>query len=368
MGPRRAPSAPAQHTPTDGTTEPRLSWRRRAALRPPARRLAAALSGAALLVASMLVVTVLEAPPSAAVGEAPGWWPTSFKAHETAADCGRWKLDKNGFCVANDARNGLEVGVKFRTSRRIQITGIRIYRFDPATLTGSLWAASGKLLARGQFAPGPASAWQDMTFQAPVEIVPGRTYIASYFTPGTKYAFRYQYFAHSGHTVGPVTALRSTDAEPNGVHCYENTRCGSFPTHGYRSSTYWVTPLWRDSAVTTSNDSRATARPRVLRVTPHADAAKTTSKVRITFSEAMSPSTLTSSSVRLLHRHKRVATRATYHPGSHRLVLKPRHRLRAGATYRTEVTTHVRDAEGHRLDQNAAKPHLQKGVWGFHTR
>ena len=83
-----------------------------------------------------------------------------------------------------------------------------------------------------------------MTFDAPVTIAPGTTYIASYFTPNTKYAFGYEYFADQPRTVGPVTALASTDADPNGVHCYDGAPCGSFPVRGYRNSSYWVTPLW----------------------------------------------------------------------------------------------------------------------------
>ena len=105
--------------------------------------------------AVVLLTTMVLAAPQATGGGAPtGLWPTSFNAHQTAADCGRWKLSPEGFCVADDARNGLELGVRFRTSQEVQITGVRIYRYDTAALTGSLWDASGRLLARGAFAPG----------------------------------------------------------------------------------------------------------------------------------------------------------------------------------------------------------------------
>jgi hypothetical protein len=329
-------------------------------------RFGAALSSAALLAATELAVTGLEPPPAVAGSASTGLWSPSFRAHQTAADCGRWKLDRNGFCVADDTRNGLEVGVRFRTSRAIRITGLRVYRFDSATLTASLWTGAGGLLARGAFAPGPISAWQDMTFAAPVSIVPGRTYVASYFTPNTRYAFRYGYFATSGRTVGPVTALRSTDAHPNGVHCYDDAVCGSFPVRGFHSSTYWVTPLWTQPAG--AGATTATA-PRVVRVEPRDGAvvgART--KVRITFSDAVRPSTIRSSTVRLMGPRGRVATRLTYRAARHRLVLAPRARLRPRTSYRVEVSTRVRDAAGHRLDQNAGKAGLQQGIWTFHTR
>ena len=48
--------------------------------------------------------------------EPTGLWSTDFAAHQTQADCGQHRLDALGFCVANDSRNGLEVGVKFQSS------------------------------------------------------------------------------------------------------------------------------------------------------------------------------------------------------------------------------------------------------------
>jgi hypothetical protein len=310
------------------------------------------------------VVAGLAPPRAEGQQEATGLWPTSFSPHQVAADCGAWSLDRNGFCVADDARNGLEVGVKFRTSRDVRITGVRIYRYDTAKLTASLWTSSGKLLARGSFAAGPASAWQDMSFPEPVTIVPGRTYVASYFTPRTRYAFRYDYFASSGHTVGPITALRSVDGSPNGVYCYDDAACGSFPVRGHRSSTYWVTPLWAGGASVAGSPAAA---PRVLRVTPSGDGARVTTRVRITFSKAVRRSTLRSSTVRLMRHRKRVAVRMSYSAAHRRLVLTPRNRLRPGTTY-TVVVTDVRDTIGNRVDQDPRTSGPQGGTWTFRTR
>ena len=107
------------------------------------------------------------------------------------------------------------------------ITGIRIYRVDPAGLRASLWDSAGNLLARAHLAKDSGEGWQDAAFTDPVTVVPGATYVASYFTPATRYAFSYGYFADQGRTVGPVTALPSTDADPNGVHCYDDAACRS---------------------------------------------------------------------------------------------------------------------------------------------
>ena len=68
-----------------------------------------------------------------------GLWEPDFRAETPAADCEGWRLDTQGFCTADDSRNGVELGVKFQTSRDLLITGIRVYRVDLATITGSLW-------------------------------------------------------------------------------------------------------------------------------------------------------------------------------------------------------------------------------------
>lgn len=322
----------------------------------------------------------LDAPQTAGDGDVTGLWPATFRAGQIAADCGRWRLDDNGFCVADDARNGLELGVRFRTSRAVPITGVRIYRYDPAELRASLWDSTGRLLARGRFADGPLSAWQDMRFSGPVTIEPGETYTVSYFSPRTRYGFRYEYFASSARTVGPITALRSTAADPNGVYCYDDAPCGSYPVQSYRSSTYWVTPLWEESAAAgapsppstgtqpPATGTPATPAPRVLRVTPATLRAKVTAKVRVVFSEPVLRQSLGASAVRLLHHGRRVPIRITYRPQLRTVMLTPRYRLLPGATYRVAVSTRIQDVDGNRFDQSGTRAGLQQGVWTFRTR
>ena len=75
-------------------------------------------------------------------------------------------------------------------------------------------------------------------------IVPGETYVASYYSPNTVYAFEWYYFS-APRTVGPLTALDSAMGDGNGVFCYDNDPCGGLPTYSYNDSNYWVTPvLW----------------------------------------------------------------------------------------------------------------------------
>jgi Domain of unknown function (DUF4082) len=83
-------------------------------------------------------------------------------------------------------------------------------------------------------------------FSTPIAIQAGHTYVASYHVTDAQYAFEYGFFATSGDTAGPITALSSPDSSGNGVYCYDNdpTNCATFPVNTYRDTNYWVTPLW----------------------------------------------------------------------------------------------------------------------------
>jgi Domain of unknown function (DUF4082)/Bacterial Ig-like domain len=344
---------------------------------------------AALAAPVLAAFVVVLAPVSQAEGqgEPRGLWSTSFSPGQTASDCGRFRLDANAFCVANETRNGLEVGVKFETSRELLISGVRIYRADTDAVTASLWDSGGTLLATGRFPAGPGHTWQDLSFDAPVMIEPGQTYVASYFTPQTKYAFAYDYFARSALTVGPITALRSVDGSPNGVYCYDDAECGSFPVRGHLSSTYWVTPLWQDpgpdptatpTATPTGTPTATPTPPPVDRKPPRVTAvspAKGTARVKVakpvkaTFSEPVRRASLKRSTVLLMRKgsSKPVAVRLTYDAARQRVVLHPRTRLRHATTYRVVITTRVHDTAGNRLDQDPSRAGQQRASWTFRT-
>lgn len=169
-----------------------------------------------------------------------GLWPGTYQASQT--DCGSFSRDANNFCYIDDS-GSVELGVKFTSSKAVNVTGVRIYRVDPGPVTGSLWAADGTLLAGPAGFDGTAThGWQDVTFSAPVPIAPGQTYVASYFAPNAQYAFQYDFFTGSSYTVGPITALESVGGDGNGVYCYAGGSC--FPTDTFRDTNYWVTPLW----------------------------------------------------------------------------------------------------------------------------
>src|SRR5215469_2161859 len=149
---------------------------------------------------------------SAAATNAPGLWSSTYTAAQT--DCGSFSRDTNNFCWTeggdgNLAGPGVELVVKFTSSQSVNITGVRVYRVSPGTVTGHLWDGAGGLqpLAAGTFDGTDTHSWQDLMFNAPVPIQAGHTYVASYHVPDEQYALQYNFFTTSGYTVGPITAL-----------------------------------------------------------------------------------------------------------------------------------------------------------------
>lgn len=333
--------------------------------------------------AGLVLATLAGLPSTAAPAPEPrakaptGMWDTDYEAGLVHQDCGRWKLDDDGFCTANDWRNGVELGMRFQTSRPVDVVGVRVYRVDPANVTGSLWDSVGNRLATGTFERTSTKGWQDLVFAHPVTITPGQTYIASYYTPATKYAFEYDYF-ESQATRDPITAMRATGSAPNGVHCYDVAPC-SFPSDAFRSSNYWVTPLWREVAGATPTPPTPTptsptdALPPLVNASAPGAGAKRVSRgatIKVTFSKKVRPATLTRMSVRL-HRKgskARVPARLSYDAARQRLTLVPKKRLQAGTRYRVVVTSKVRDTFGNKLDQDPEKPGVQQATWTFRTR
>lgn len=342
------------------------------------RAAASVLTALALAALTMLPLSAAPAQSPRAAPDVVGLWDTSHSAGLDARDCEQWKIDDDGFCTADDTRNGVELGVRFRTSQELTITGVRVYRVDLGTVTGSLWDDQRVRLATGTFEHRSRTGWQDLEFAAPVTISAGRTYVASYYSPATRYAFEYGFFDEQV-TRGPVTALRSSDDTSNGVHCYDVASCVS-PTRGFRSSNYWVTPLWRDPTDAPEPTPTATptatpeqlAPPRVDATAPRAGATRVRlgATIRVTFSERVRAATLNRATV-LLHRKgrtDRVAVRLTYDAQRRRLTVDPKARLLPNATYRVAITSGVVDLAGDSLDQDSRRAGDQRAAWRFRTR
>src|SRR5262249_594675 len=112
----------------------------------------------------------------------PGLWPSTFTAAPT--DCGSFSRDTNNFCWTaggdgNLAGPGVELGVKFTSSQSVNITGVRVYRVSPGTVTGHLWDGAGGLpLPAGTFDGSDHRSRQGPPVHQPLPIHPGPPLIA----------------------------------------------------------------------------------------------------------------------------------------------------------------------------------------------
>ena len=131
--------------------------------------------------------------------------------------------------------------VKVQASTSGFITGIRFYKNidNTGAHIGSLWSATGQLLASGTFTGESASGWQELDFTSPVAVTAGTTYVASYLTSTGHYAITAQGLA-SAVTNGPLTAQAA-----GGVFAYGSA--STFPTDSYNASNYWVDVVYSQS-------------------------------------------------------------------------------------------------------------------------
>jgi len=152
--------------------------------------------------------------------------------------------------------SSVEVGVKFKSDVSGRVTGIRFYKAAANTGThiGSLWNASGTLLASATFTNETASGWQTITFSSAVAITAGTTYVAGYFAPNGHYAATHGYFypapsptpvGGAGYDSPPLHAVPN-NTSGNGVYAY--SAASVFPTNSFDASNYWVDVLFAPTA------------------------------------------------------------------------------------------------------------------------
>jgi hypothetical protein len=152
-----------------------------------------------------------------------------------------------------------EVGVKFTADTGGQITGIRFYKStaNTGTHTGSLWDASGNLLAQATFTNETPSGWQYVLFAKPVPIAAGTTYVAAYFTPAGHYSSTTEGLANSIDNGQLQTVADSTSA--NGVYSYASSP--TFPNTSFQANNYWVDVLFSHTNTSPSVPTSVGATP-----------------------------------------------------------------------------------------------------------
>ena len=130
----------------------------------------------------------------------------------------------------------MQLGVRFTASVAGHVTGIRYYRgpTDTGAHPGSLWSATGSLLATGTFAASTTSGWQDLTFATPVAVQAGVEYRASYYTNARAYAVNLNSLAT------PVTNGSLVTVANGGAYSYSTGFPNKVAGHNYWADVRFV--------------------------------------------------------------------------------------------------------------------------------
>jgi hypothetical protein len=166
----------------------------------------------------------------------------------------------------NDTRS-VELGVRFRADVNGQVTGIRFYKaaLNLGTHTGTLWSAEGVQLSPGVvFSSESGSGWQTVFFPSPINIMAGKTYVASYHAPQGHYSATAGDLK-KGVDNAPLHALPSGPLTGgNGVYTLGSVP--QFPTSAYNDTNYWVDvvfvpttalSIWSDAVPSPSTEGDA---------------------------------------------------------------------------------------------------------------
>ncbi len=266
----------------------------------------------------------------------------------TANPPGIWDDSAVPAFLAYDDPDSIEVGLKFQSAVGGYVTGIRFYKGlgNTGTHVGSLWWNSNQeLLARVTFVDEAASGWQYQALTNPVAIASNTTYVVSYYAPVGRYSVTPGAF-NSGVTNYPLRALSSTEGVGNGVYKYNASSI--FPTDNGNGANYWV------DLVFTPGFGSDTNGPTVVGVSPVDGAAGVNvgTAVRVTFSEAMDPSSITNGISLTNSAGVLVPSTVAYYASTNTVVLKPNSVLHAASTYTVVVAngvTGVKDMAGNAL-------------------
>jgi hypothetical protein len=130
----------------------------------------------------------------------------------------------------NDS-GSLDVGMRFTADVAGSVNGVRFYKGvgNTGTHYGSLWTASGSLLATAAFVGETDSGWQTMLFSAPVPIDANTQYVVSYNAPNGHYA------VDANGLSSPVVNAPLQSIAGGGSYLYG----GGFPSNPVNHN-YWV--------------------------------------------------------------------------------------------------------------------------------
>ena len=228
--------------------------------------------------------------------------------------------------------SAVELGTKFQSSVSGWVTGVSFYKgaTNTGTHVGHLWSSTGTLLATVTFTNETASGWQTATFSNPVAITANTTYVISYYAPNGHYSDNSGYFASTGVTNGPLTALSNTVAGGNGVYAYDTG--GGFPNQTYNSANYWV-----DVQFTTTAPVDNTP-PSIVSQSPASGATNVSTSVPITVAFSEPVKSDASLSITLKNGGTSIAGTLSYNSSTYTATFTPTVALALSTTYTVTVT------------------------------
>ena len=165
---------------------------------------------------------------------------TVFAGKSLMVSYSLWTVNYIPRTTTTSDRSSIELGVKFESRNSGYITAIRFYKDTQNTgvHVGSLWSASGTLLARAVFSHETASGWQTAKLIQPVGIAANVVYVVSYHAPNGHYSLSNNYFSLHSYQNGPLMAITGTKQHPNGV--YIDSHTPQFPTDSLNGANSWV--------------------------------------------------------------------------------------------------------------------------------
>jgi hypothetical protein len=160
--------------------------------------------------------------------------------------CTLWDSSSVPAMADSGPDQGVEVGIKFRADANGAVSAIRFYKCsaNAGPHEVRLWTVAGAMLASATSSNETAFGWQQVDLPAPVTIIGGVTYVASYHASAGHYSFTTQYFAEAGVDRPPLHAPSNKDGG-NGVYAYSPT--SAFPSSSNNSPNYWVDVVFTPS-------------------------------------------------------------------------------------------------------------------------
>lgn len=140
--------------------------------------------------------------------------------------------------------SAVELGTAFNVTEAVQITAWHWYQVNLVEVDYFyIWEKTALHVgtARRKQASGLAGAqsgsgWKEITLTTPLEVVPGKTYVASFHTPNGFYGVDAGKFTSAGVTNGPIHAWKDEETDSigkarNGAYLY-NSEGGNTASEG----------------------------------------------------------------------------------------------------------------------------------------